>query len=112
MNVRQPEARRLIIVTHDAATATPRIIETLRRQGIEVAKLEEYQPSFDEVFTSLVEQRRARTDPVRPATDLTTSADPRADALADAARSAELDRADADAARARAGVDADRGPGA
>jgi ABC-2 type transport system ATP-binding protein len=65
MNVRQPEARRLIIVTNDAAVATPRIIETLRRQGIEVAKLGEYQPSFDEVFTSLVEQRRARADAAR-----------------------------------------------
>jgi ABC-2 type transport system ATP-binding protein len=58
-NVRQPEARRLVIVTNNAALATPRIIEELRRQGIEVSKLEEYQPSFDEVFASLVEQRRA-----------------------------------------------------
>jgi ABC-2 type transport system ATP-binding protein len=112
MNVRQPEARRLIIVTHDAAVATPRIIEALRRKGIEVAKLGEYQPSFDEVFTSLVEQRRARSDTVPPATDLTTSADPRADALADAARGAELDRSTAAAARSRAERDVVRGPDA
>jgi ABC-2 type transport system ATP-binding protein len=110
MNVRQPEARRLIIVTQDAAVATPRIIETLRRQGVEVGKLEEYQPSFDEVFASLVEQRRAtEADSARPVTDLTTSADPRADALADAARSAELDRSGG-RARTRAGSDAVRGP--
>jgi ABC-2 type transport system ATP-binding protein len=62
INVRQPEARRLIIVTQQAALATPRIIEELRRQGIEVAKLEEYQPSFDEVFASLVEHRRAAAE--------------------------------------------------
>jgi ABC-2 type transport system ATP-binding protein len=100
MNVRQPEARRLIVVTRDAAVATPRIIDELRLQGVEVAKVEEHQPSFDEVFTSLVETRRNRADAARPATDLTTSADPRADALADAARSAELDRSQAEAVRA------------
>jgi ABC-2 type transport system ATP-binding protein len=59
LNVRQPEATRLIIVTHAAAVATPRIIDELRRHGVEVAKLEEYQPTFDEVFARLVEQRRA-----------------------------------------------------
>jgi ABC-2 type transport system ATP-binding protein len=110
MNVRQPEARRLIIVTHDAAVATPRIIDELRRHGVEVAKLEEYQPSFDEVFTSLVEQRRAPADGARTATDLTTSADPRADALADAARGAELDRNVAGVGRTGADRDAVRGP--
>jgi ABC-2 type transport system ATP-binding protein len=65
MNVRQPEARRLIVVTQDASVATPRIIEELRRQGIEVVKLEEYQPTFDEVFTNLVEQRRAQLEQER-----------------------------------------------
>jgi ABC-2 type transport system ATP-binding protein len=59
INVRQPEARRLVVVTHDASVATPQIIEELRRQRVDVAKIEEYQPSFDEVFTALVEQRRS-----------------------------------------------------
>ena len=89
LNVLQPDARRLIIVTHQAAVATPQIIEVLRRQGVEVAMLEEYQPSFDEVFTSLVERRRA---PDVGATELSTSTDPRTAALADAARGAELGR--------------------
>jgi ABC-2 type transport system ATP-binding protein len=92
LNVLQPEARRLIIVTHQAAVATPQIIEELRRQGVGVAKLEEYQPSFDEVFTSLVERRRAPD----AATELSTSTDPRTAALADAARGAELGRAHAE----------------
>jgi ABC-2 type transport system ATP-binding protein len=57
--VRQPAARQLFVTTEDAATTTPQIIETLRRLGIEVVSLEEHQPTFDEVFTGLVEQRRA-----------------------------------------------------
>jgi ABC-2 type transport system ATP-binding protein len=58
-NVRQPAPRRLFVTTEDAATTTPQIIETLRRSGIGVVGLEEHQPTFDEVFTGLVEQRRA-----------------------------------------------------
>jgi len=57
--VRQPAARQLFVTTDDAATTTPQIIETLRRAGIGVVGLEEHQPTFDEVFTGLVEQRRA-----------------------------------------------------
>ncbi len=56
--VRQPEARKLIVTTEDAGTTTPQIIEALRRAGIGVSGLEEHQPTFDEVFTGLVEQRR------------------------------------------------------
>jgi ABC-2 type transport system ATP-binding protein len=58
-NVRQPSARQLFVTTEDAATTTPQIIETLRQGGIGVVGLEEHQPTFDEVFTGLVEQRRA-----------------------------------------------------
>ena len=57
--VRQPAARQLYVTTDDAATTTPHIIETLRRAGIGVVGLEEHQPTFDEVFTGLVEQQRA-----------------------------------------------------
>ena len=57
--VRQPAARQLFVTTDDAATTTPQIIETLRRAGIGVVGLEEHQPTFDEVFTGIVEQRRA-----------------------------------------------------
>lgn len=58
INVRQPEAHRLVVVAQDAAAATPRIVETLRTQRIEVTRLEEYQPTFDEVFAGLVDRRR------------------------------------------------------
>lgn len=58
LNVRQPAPRVLIVTTEEAGTAGPRIVEVLRQAGIGVAGLEEHQPTFDEVFTSLVEQRR------------------------------------------------------
>lgn len=57
--VRQPEARKLIVTTDDAGTTTPQIIEALRQAGVGVTGLEEHQPTFDDVFTGLVEQRRA-----------------------------------------------------
>lgn len=67
--VRQPEPRRLIVVTDDAGTTSPRILEALRSASIEVVELEEYQPSFDEVFADLVSRRRASrsSDAMEPA---------------------------------------------
>jgi ABC-2 type transport system ATP-binding protein len=59
VNVRQPSARRLIATVEDAGTLTPRVVDALRAGGVDVAGIEEHQPTFDEVFTSLVEQRRA-----------------------------------------------------
>ena len=56
--VRQTGARQLMITVADAGSMTPRIIEALRTGGVEVAGLQEHQPTFDEVFTGLVEQRR------------------------------------------------------
>lgn len=65
--VRQPAARQLFVTTDDAASTTPQIIETLRRAGIAVVGLEEHQPTFDEVFTGLVEQRRSGREQAPPA---------------------------------------------
>ena len=58
-NVRQTSPRTLMVTVADASTLTPRIIDELRAGGVEVAGIEEHQPTFDEVFTGLVEQRRA-----------------------------------------------------
>ena len=58
--IRQTTPRQLMITVEEAATLTPRIIESLRTAGIEVVGIEEHQPTFDEVFTGLVEQRRAQ----------------------------------------------------
>jgi ABC-2 type transport system ATP-binding protein len=68
-SVRQESPRRLFVTVEDAGSLTPRIIEVLRDRGVEVAGIEEHQPSFDDVFTGLVEQRRAS----RGATGLDTS---------------------------------------
>ncbi len=58
-NVRQPAARQLVVTVDEAASLTPGIIDTLRGHGVDVAGIEEHQPSFDEVFAGLVEQRRS-----------------------------------------------------
>ena len=58
-SVRQTAPRQLMVTAADAATLTPRIIDALRAGGAEVAGIEEHQPTFDEVFAGLVEQRRA-----------------------------------------------------
>jgi ABC-2 type transport system ATP-binding protein len=68
-NVRQTAPRQLIVTVEDAGSLTPTIIDTLRNSGVEVAAVEEHQPTFDEVFTGLVEQRRA----MRGTRDLDTS---------------------------------------
>lgn len=57
--VQQTAPRQLFVTVDEAATMTTNIIDTLRSQGIEVGGIEEHQPTFDEVFTGLVEQRRA-----------------------------------------------------
>lgn len=56
--VRQTGPRQLFVTVEDAGSLTPQIIDALRRHGHEVAGIEEHQPTFDEVFTGLVEQRR------------------------------------------------------
>ena len=58
-NVRQTAPRQLMVTVDEASSLTPQIIDTLRGGGVEVAGIQEHQPTFDEVFTGLVEQRRA-----------------------------------------------------
>jgi ABC-2 type transport system ATP-binding protein len=57
-SVRQTEARKLVVVADDAGRAAPEIVNALSRQGIGVVSVDEYQPSFDEVFAGLVERHR------------------------------------------------------
>ena len=59
LRITQPGPRQLFVTTEDAASTTPRIVEALRGHNVEVLGLQEHQPTFDEVFTGLVEQRRA-----------------------------------------------------
>jgi hypothetical protein len=57
--IRQTAPRQLMATVSEAATLTTTIIDTLRRAGVDVIGIEEHQPTFDEVFTGLVERRRA-----------------------------------------------------
>jgi ABC-2 type transport system ATP-binding protein len=61
-SVRQPGPRTLTATVSDAAALTPRIVEAMRAAGVGVAGIEELQPTFDEVFAGLVNDRRAERD--------------------------------------------------
>jgi ABC-2 type transport system ATP-binding protein len=52
--VRQAGPHQLLVITDDAARATPRIGEAIDQAGGEVESSREYRPTFDEVFTELV----------------------------------------------------------
>ncbi|HET6744443.1 MAG TPA: ABC transporter ATP-binding protein [Candidatus Limnocylindria bacterium] len=56
--VRQPAATRLIVVATDAGTASPQVSQAFAAAGIELVSIQEYQPTFDEVFTELVGRHR------------------------------------------------------
>lgn len=60
LRISQPTPRQLVVTTENAASTTPRIVEALRVNNVGVLGLEEHQPTFDEVFTGLVEQQRAK----------------------------------------------------
>jgi ABC-2 type transport system ATP-binding protein len=62
--VRQGAPRRFLVISDDAAAATPRVFQELSAAGIQVTSSSEYRPSFDEVFTTLVSQSdESQTDP-------------------------------------------------
>ena len=58
ISVQQPSAQRLIVVVDAAGTASPRLMEALAENGANVTRMTEYQPSFDEIFSELVERRQ------------------------------------------------------
>ena len=53
-SVRQDAPQRLTVVTDDAGSASPAIVEALRRQDVAVASVEEYQPTYDDAFALLI----------------------------------------------------------
>ncbi len=58
-SVRQAGPRRLVVVVGDAGAASPRVTQALQAAGVGLHSLQEYQPNLDDVFTELVERRRA-----------------------------------------------------
>ena len=67
VSVRQPEPTRLVVVADDAAAASPRIVDLLRGSQVEVIRIAEYRPSFDEAFELLVGGWRAARASEHPA---------------------------------------------
>jgi ABC-2 type transport system ATP-binding protein len=63
LSVRQRGPRGVIVVTEDAGATTPRIVEAVQRNADSVAFIDQYEPSFDELFVRLVEQHQAERAP-------------------------------------------------
>jgi ABC-2 type transport system ATP-binding protein len=73
--VQQPEARRLIVTATQAGTAMPRLSEAFRAAGVGLISVDEYQPSFDEVFAALVRRERAEDREAEPSAAETSAAE-------------------------------------
>ena len=58
--LRQIDGRTVRATVEDAATATPAIVEAIRKTGGEVRATSEAVPNFDEVFAILVERQRKK----------------------------------------------------
>ena len=59
LSARQRGPRGVIVVTDDAGATTPRIVEAVQQNADSVAFIDQYEPSFDELFVDLVQQREA-----------------------------------------------------
>jgi ABC-2 type transport system ATP-binding protein len=57
--IRQHAPRDILVISDEAATATPRVVEAIQAAGGTVVSSSEYRPTFDEVFSALV----SRADP-------------------------------------------------
>jgi ABC-2 type transport system ATP-binding protein len=64
-SVRQTGPKSFQMVVDNAGTATPDAIQAMAEAGVEVESIREYRPSFEDVFTALVE--RDRDASARPA---------------------------------------------
>lgn len=60
--VRQTGPRTLLVVAEDAGVTTPRVMEVLRTEGVEVASSSEYRPTFDEVFAEMIETKESELE--------------------------------------------------
>ncbi len=53
--IRQYAPRDILVITDEAATALPRVVEAIQSMGGSVESSSEYRPTFDEVFARLVQ---------------------------------------------------------
>jgi len=69
------DPRRVRITVDDAATALPDLVDAIRARGGEITSAQEVRPSFDAVFTTLVERDRAAHPDGTASSDGAASAD-------------------------------------
>ena len=73
-SVRQTGPKSFQLVVDNAGTATPDAIQAMAEAGVEVESIREYRPSFEDVFTALVERDRAAPERQVPEDGETPSA--------------------------------------
>jgi ABC-2 type transport system ATP-binding protein len=61
--VRQRTPREILVISDDAGTTLPRVVEAIQAAGGSVQSSNEYRPTFDEVFSTLVQRAQASTNP-------------------------------------------------
>ena len=67
--VQQAEPRRLIVTVVQAGLAVPHLTEAFRTAGVGLTSIDEYQPTFDDVFAELVRRQRAGKEQAAESTD-------------------------------------------
>jgi ABC-2 type transport system ATP-binding protein len=63
LSVRQRGPRAVIVVTEDAGATTPLIVEAVQKAADSVAFIDQYEPSFDELFVQLIQRHQAERTP-------------------------------------------------
>jgi ABC-2 type transport system ATP-binding protein len=58
LSIRQTGPKSFQLVVDDAGTATPETIQAMSEAGADVESIREYRPTFEDVFTALVERDR------------------------------------------------------
>jgi len=62
--VRQRTPREILVISDNAGTTLPRVVEAIQAAGGSVESSSEYRPTFDEVFSTLVERAAPSPNPL------------------------------------------------
>ena len=60
--ISQRSPRSLLVVSPDGTTVTPALVDAIESSGVHVVGMRDHRPSFDDIFTMLVERDRGRDD--------------------------------------------------
>jgi ABC-2 type transport system ATP-binding protein len=61
--IRQRAPRDILVIADEAGTVLPRVVEAVQTAGGSVESSSEYRPTFDEVFSALVEHAESSSNP-------------------------------------------------